>query len=81
MANIALQSTMSNNDGYSAASNLGGLVGKTGIVVSELRPFGKVEIEGEWYSAISSVSFLDKGTEVEIIGQEFNNLKVRVKTV
>ena len=81
MANIALQSTMSSSDGFSAASNLGGLVGKTGIVVSELRPFGKVEIAGEWYNAISSVSFLDKGTEVEIIGQEFNNLKVRVKVV
>jgi membrane-bound serine protease (ClpP class) len=79
MANIALQTTMSSSDGYSAASNLGVLVGRIGVVVSELRPYGKVEIDGEWYNAISSVSFLDKGTEVEIIGQEFNNLKVRAK--
>lgn len=81
MSNIALQSTFASSEGYSAAGNMAGLIGKTGIVVSELRPFGKVEIEGEWYSAISSVSFLEKGTEVEIIGQEFNNLKVRPKSV
>jgi membrane-bound serine protease (ClpP class) len=80
MNKIALQSTMGSNEGYSSAvNNLSALVGKTGIVVSELRPFGKVEIEGEWYSALSSVSFLEKGTQIEVTGQEYNNLKVRAK--
>ncbi len=78
MNNISLQSTMGSNQGYSsAASNLADLVGKSGMVVSDLRPFGKVEIEGEWYSALSSVSFIEKGTQVEVTGQEYNNLKVR----
>ncbi|HAR19222.1 MAG TPA: serine protease [Cytophagales bacterium] len=77
MAKIALQTKLDSKDGYSAASNLSGLLGKKGKVVSELRPFGKIEIEGQWYSALSSTSFVAKGTLVEVVGQEYNNLKVK----
>ncbi len=77
MSKISLQHTLGSSSGYTVSSKSDILIGKTGIVVTELRPIGKVEIEGELYSAISSVSFLEKGTAVEIIGQEINNLKVR----
>ena len=77
MSRISLQHTFKSGSGYSVSSKNDLLVGKIGIVLTELRPIGKVEIEGEVYSAISSVSFLEIGTHVEIIGQEINNLKVR----
>ena len=81
MAKIALQSKMDSKEGYSAANNLTAVLGKQGIVVSELRPFGKIEIDGEWFSAISSASFVQKGTLVEVVGQEYNNLKVKTLSV
>ena len=77
MSRISLQHTFGSADGYTVSSKNDVLVGKRGVVVTELRPIGQVEIEGELYSAISSGSFLEIGAPIEIIGQEINNLKVR----
>jgi membrane-bound serine protease (ClpP class) len=76
MAKISLQTTLESGSGF-ATSTSGSLVGRQGLVVVELRPMGKVEVDGELYSAISRGSFIAKGATVEIVGTEINNLFVR----
>lgn len=77
LAKISLQGTMASMDGYTASGTSISLIGCKGKVVTELRPVGKIEIDGEIYSAISTIAYLEKGTPVEVVAQEYNNLKVR----
>ena len=42
-------------------------VGTIGMVISPLRTAGKVEINGEYYDAVSSGKFLEKGIQVKVI--------------
>lgn len=51
-------------------------VGSIGFVVSPLRTAGKIEIAGEFYDAVSSGRFLEKGTKVKVVGVEGSKLIV-----
>ena len=53
------------------------LTGQTGITHTDLRPSGKVWIEGELYDAISEFGFIDKGTPILVI--RFENAQVYVE--
>src|SRR5690242_7800208 len=55
-------------EGYSASSFDQSLVGKEGIVSTELKPAGHIVIEGQLYQAISETGFLSKGAVVKIVG-------------
>lgn len=55
-------------------------VGKTGIVLSTLRPAGKVEIEGNVYDAMSSGRFIEKNAAIIVRRLEGSTLIVEVKT-
>jgi len=55
------------------------LVGMTGVASTDLRPSGKVYMEGEFYDANSLKGFVDKGDEVVVIRYENFQLYVRKK--
>jgi membrane-bound serine protease (ClpP class) len=79
MAKISLQTTLDSGSGYTTAGLSSHLIGATGVVVTELRPIGKIEIEGEMYSAISRGAFLTKGTFVQVVAIEINTVVVKEK--
>lgn len=56
---------------------LASLVGAEGIVRTDLRPLGVIEIDGRRYDAISEVSFIRVGTRVRVSVAEANQLRVR----
>jgi membrane-bound serine protease (ClpP class) len=56
------------------------LIGKFGIASTDLKPSGKVEIEGRVYDAIVSVGLIERGNEVEVVDVEFNQLVVKIKS-
>jgi membrane-bound serine protease (ClpP class) len=58
---------------------LTGLVGKTGVAYTVLRPSGKVMIEGEIYDGVSETGFIEKGTNVQVV--RFENAQVYVETI
>ncbi len=64
-------------EGFLAASFDQTLIGKTGIVFTELKPAGHILIEGIQYQALSEVGFLSKGETVEVIGGQGSHLIVR----
>lgn len=55
------------------------LLGKEGIAISELRPTGFIEIDGERYDALTEGVFLPKGTPVTVIKVEGIKIFVRRK--
>jgi membrane-bound serine protease (ClpP class) len=49
-----------------SSGGLSGLVGKRGVAATDLRPAGKVEIEGSRMDAVTQAEFIDKGEPVEV---------------
>jgi membrane-bound serine protease (ClpP class) len=52
-------------------------IGQKGFVVTDLRPSGKIIIDGNHYDATSFGSYITKGTEIEVIETEGPQLIVR----
>lgn len=61
----------SDQKGYVASSFDASAIGKTGIVLSDLKPGGYVLIDGKQHQALSQSGYITKGTEIKVIsGQE-----------
>ena len=68
LSQLVLDSTQQKDEGYIGVdTEMGSLVGKTGVASTVLRPGGKVEVEGEIYDARAEVGFIDKGEKVKVI--------------
>jgi membrane-bound serine protease (ClpP class) len=48
-----------------------------GEAITDLRPGGKVSIDGERYDATSEREFVARGTRVKVIGKDGHELIVR----
>ena len=53
------------------------LVGKQGVVTTELRPGGHIKVDSKIYTAISQSGFIEKGDPIEVIGGEGETLYVK----
>lgn len=53
------------------------MVGREGVVLTELRPVGTVEVDGKRYDAISEHAVIPVGARVKVTGREVAQLKVR----
>lgn len=53
------------------------LVGRNAVCVTDMRPAGKIEIDGEAYDAVSQTGFIDAGTDVTVCKYENAQLYVR----
>ncbi len=56
------------------------LVGRAGVASTDLRPSGMVDVDGDFYDAISLKGFIDKGDAVEVKRYENFQLYVVRKT-
>jgi len=70
-------STQRSKDGYSIANDYNNLIGKKGLAATDLRPSGKIEIEGKIYQAISSDDYIDNKQNIVILGVNGNQLVVK----
>lgn len=62
--------------GYIASSYDKTAIGKSGIVVTDLKPGGYIVIKEKKYQAISKTGYLVQGTQVLVTGGEEDNLIV-----
>ena len=76
---LVLQDEQRSQMGYVSGKQKEDLVLKSGTAKTDMRPSGKIEIEGKWYDAISLDGYIDKGTEVNVEKQENYNVFVRKK--
>ncbi len=54
-----------------------GMVGKEGVVLTDLRPLGVVEIDGKRYDAFSETTFVPAGQRVRVSVVDGTQIKVR----
>lgn len=70
----------SDQTGYQASSFDSSAIGKTGVVVTDLKPGGHILIDGKRMQAISQSGYLTKGTEVIVLsGQEESLIVKQIK--
>lgn len=53
------------------------LVGAVGVALTDLRPIGTVEIDGQRYDALAETAAIDQGTRVRVTAATMLELKVR----
>jgi membrane-bound serine protease (ClpP class) len=53
--------------------------GTVAVVVTPLRPFGKVEVDGKVYEATTENEWVDAGEQVVVVGEEGATLQVEKK--
>jgi membrane-bound serine protease (ClpP class) len=70
-------STQRSKDGYSIAKDYKNLIGQEGLAATDLRPSGKIEIEGKIYQAISSDDYINHKQNIVILGVNGNQLVVK----
>ncbi len=64
--------------GYVADSYDASAIGKTGIAATDLRPSGRITIEGAVYQAMTQGGFVQKGSSIQVIGGEGPTLFVKL---
>jgi membrane-bound serine protease (ClpP class) len=76
---LVLQDEQRSGLGYVSGKQKLDLLKKTAIASTDMRPSGKIEIEGSFYDAVALDGFIEKGKEVTIEKQENYNVFVRKK--
>lgn len=66
--------------GYMASTYDRTAIGKTGTVLSDLKPGGYITIEGKKHQAISQSGYIPHGEKVIVLGGEEESLIVKSKT-
>ncbi len=76
---VELSTSMQTKDGFSSATySTQMLIGKKGVAHTNLRPIGKVDIDGELYDASTHTDWIAKGTQVLVVGLEGNTFRVKI---
>ncbi len=64
---FSLKTVLNDGDGFVGVdANLGYLTGKEAVVISNMRPSGKVEVQGRWFEAAMDSGIANKGDIVKI---------------
>ncbi|MEE4256543.1 MAG: NfeD family protein [Bacteroidales bacterium] len=74
---LALDAEQHKEDGYTVSNvKYSSMLGKKGKAWSNLRPAGKVLIEGDVYDATAMTGYIEKGSDVEVVKYETGQLFV-----
>ena len=63
---MVLQAATRTEDGYVSSKDETALIGKSGLCISDLRPAGRVEIEGRPVDVVSDGDFIEVGERVRV---------------
>ena len=76
---LVLQDEQRSGMGYVSGRQKEDLLNKVAVTKTDMRPSGKIEIEGSFYDAVALDGYIEKGKEVIIAKQENYNVFVRKK--
>ncbi|WP_036692426.1 NfeD family protein [Pedobacter glucosidilyticus] len=74
---LVLEDEQQATQGYQVRKPDTTFIGKIGFAKTDLRPSGKIEIDGNWYDAVSNDGFIENGTNIVVSKIENYNLVVR----
>jgi membrane-bound serine protease (ClpP class) len=73
---LALGSTQRIEEGYVAVDVFPELIDREGTALTDLRPSGKITVDGDVYDAMALVGLIEKGTKVKVVKQEAGQMYV-----
>ncbi len=74
----ALKTALSKTDGYSSQSeDLAEYMGRTGTVITDLRPAGMAMIDNHRVDVVSRGEYIEKGSKVIVLAVEGNRILVK----
>jgi membrane-bound serine protease (ClpP class) len=76
---VALNSVQKSNHGYVSSERHTTLIGVEGLAHTDLRPAGKIEINGVIYDATALTGYIIAGTEIVVVMQTIAQLTVKEK--
>lgn len=76
---LVLEDEQNSSKGYVSSVVDSSMINKEGVARTDLRPSGKVEIDGKWYDAVALGGYIGRGTAVTVEKHENYNLFVRQK--
>ncbi|MFO8021575.1 MAG: NfeD family protein, partial [Perlabentimonas sp.] len=77
---LMLKENLMQEDGYLGIDiRQKGVLGKTGVALTVLRPSGRVEIDDEIFDAVSEEGYINKGDEVKVVRDEAGQIYVMPK--
>jgi membrane-bound serine protease (ClpP class) len=76
---VALQSEQLSSKGYVSSAQYQSLIGAEGFAYTDLRPAGKIEINGTVYDATALTGYIVAGKEVVVVQQTIAQLTVKEK--
>ena len=74
---LMLKEAADKASGYTGGAELEKYLGKRGKAISELRPAGTAEIDGERVDVVSQGDFIDPGSDIEVIETGGNRIVVK----
>lgn len=74
---IVLLNKLDKEKGYLSVDSMDRLMDKEGVSLSELRPSGFIEIDGEKYDALSEGGFIPRNTLIKVVRVEGAKIFVR----
>ncbi len=74
---IVLSTSQKDEEGYLSSATKDEYLDKEGIAVTELRPSGMIEIDGEKLDALSDGSFIPRGSKIKVARVEGSKIIVR----
>ncbi|MDD2446352.1 MAG: NfeD family protein [Tissierellia bacterium] len=75
--NIILSNELVKERGYIPSNDMEHLLGEEGITLSELRPAGFIEINGNKYDVLSEGDFISKNANIKVVKVEGSKIFVR----
>ncbi len=77
---LALTATQEKSEGFTSAYNkYEAMIGQEAVAFSDLRPAGKIEMNGELYDAVAESGYIEKESKVTVRGYLNGQLSVRIK--
>lgn len=74
---FTLKNRSKSSEGFVSAEDHSALLGRTGTVITKLRPSGSIDIDGKPVDVVSEGEFLDKGVKVKVVEVEGSRIVVR----
>ena len=76
-ASLMLKDATDKASGYTGGADKSVYLGKTGKTITELRPAGAAELDGERLDVVSQGGFVEAGVDVEVIEVSGNRIVVK----
>ncbi|MBO4779405.1 MAG: hypothetical protein J5497_02085 [Selenomonadaceae bacterium] len=74
---LVLDERQKNRDGYTSVIDKSRFLGKEGVCVTDLRPAGTINVEGEPLDVVTEGSFVKQGGIVKVINVDGSRVLVR----